>query len=115
MQICPGDLLVYSKQLIDRMNQSNEIDTPDFLTIDDKKGKNIWSSFKLVSDASIFTINQTLTMIPKTQYHNHYDYHFDAKITFSLSYKFLTLTMYFCVSFQQTTHFNPQPTILLAQ
>lgn len=49
MQICPGDLLVYSKQLIDRMNQSDENEPPQFLTIDDKKGKNIWSSFKLVS------------------------------------------------------------------
>lgn len=51
MQICPGDLLVYSKQLIDRMNQPEETENqpPQFLTIDDKKGKNIWSSFKLVS------------------------------------------------------------------
>jgi hypothetical protein len=49
MQICPGDLLVYSKQLIDRMNQTDENEPPQFLTIDDKKGKNIWSSFKLVS------------------------------------------------------------------
>lgn len=77
MQICPGDLLVYSKQLIDRMNQSDDQanEPPQFLTIDgksraalslsqvandpkpvdldppasDKKGKNIWSSLKLVS------------------------------------------------------------------
>ena len=50
MQICPGDLLVYSKQLIDRMNQSDENGPPQFLTIDDKKAKNnLWSSFKLVS------------------------------------------------------------------
>jgi len=54
MQICPGDLLVYSKQLIDRMNQSDseqrENQPPQFLTIDpndSKKGKNIWASFKL--------------------------------------------------------------------
>lgn len=51
MQICPGDLLVYSKQLIDRMNQTDENEPPaQFLVIDDKKAKNnIWSSFKLVS------------------------------------------------------------------
>lgn len=36
MQICPGDLLVYSKQLIDRMNQSDELEPPPFLTIDGK-------------------------------------------------------------------------------
>lgn len=48
MQICPGDLLVYSKQMIDRMNQNEQQDSepPSFL-IDDKKGKNIWSSLKL--------------------------------------------------------------------
>lgn len=48
MQICPGDLLVYSKQLIDRMNQTDDQpEPPQFLTIDDKKGKNnIWSSLK---------------------------------------------------------------------
>lgn len=49
MQICPGDLLVYSKQLIDRMNQNDDQqELQQFLTIDDKKGKNnIWSSLKL--------------------------------------------------------------------
>ena len=50
MQICPGDLLVYSKQLIDRMyHDDGAQEPPDFLTISDKKSKNIWSSFKLVS------------------------------------------------------------------